>query len=95
MARHGAKVAGIDLVEKPSQIARWHAQDQGGDMRYVCGSAQAWAADHAGRYDVVTCMEMLEDVPQPSFIRRTAATAPPWPPSRPASSTHGRRRESP
>ncbi|NHZ39254.1 bifunctional 2-polyprenyl-6-hydroxyphenol methylase/3-demethylubiquinol 3-O-methyltransferase UbiG [Massilia aquatica] len=68
MARRGASVTGIDLADKPLQIARWHAQDQEVDVNYAYSSAEAWADGHAAQYDVVTCMEMLEHVPQPAAV---------------------------
>ena len=68
MARRGARVTGIDLAEKPLQIARWHAQGQRIDVDYVTSSAEDWAVGHGGQYDIVTCMEMLEHVPQPQAV---------------------------
>lgn len=68
MARRGAKVTGVDLADKPLQIAQQHAQGQNLDLRYMKSSAEGWAASEAGRYDVVTCMEMLEHVPDPQAV---------------------------
>ncbi|MFZ6876190.1 bifunctional 2-polyprenyl-6-hydroxyphenol methylase/3-demethylubiquinol 3-O-methyltransferase UbiG [Undibacterium sp. Di27W] len=68
MARKGAQVTGIDLADKALQIAQWHAQGQDVDVLYVKSSAESWAQQHAGHYDVITCMEMLEHVPSPSAV---------------------------
>ncbi|MES2320363.1 MAG: bifunctional 2-polyprenyl-6-hydroxyphenol methylase/3-demethylubiquinol 3-O-methyltransferase UbiG [Pseudomonadota bacterium] len=68
MAQRGAAVTGIDLADKPLQIARQHAHGQDVDVSYASSSAEDWAAGHAGNYDVVTCMEMLEHVPQPAAV---------------------------
>ncbi|MBC3919030.1 bifunctional 2-polyprenyl-6-hydroxyphenol methylase/3-demethylubiquinol 3-O-methyltransferase UbiG [Undibacterium sp. CY18W] len=68
MAHRGANVTGIDLADKPLQIAQWHAQAQGVDVRYAKSSAETWAQQQAGQYDVVTCMEMLEHVPSPVAV---------------------------
>lgn len=73
MARKGAKVIGIDLADKPLQIAQWHAQSQDVDVHYAKSSAEAWAAQHAGQYDVITCMEMLEHVPSPAAVIQACA----------------------
>ncbi|MFZ6757838.1 bifunctional 2-polyprenyl-6-hydroxyphenol methylase/3-demethylubiquinol 3-O-methyltransferase UbiG [Undibacterium sp. Ji50W] len=73
MARRGAKVTGIDLADKPLQIAQWHAQAQGVDVYYAKSSAETWAQQHAGQYDVVTCMEMLEHVPSPAAVIQACA----------------------
>jgi 2-polyprenyl-6-hydroxyphenyl methylase/3-demethylubiquinone-9 3-methyltransferase len=73
MARKGAKVTGIDLADKPLQIAQWHAQSQDVDVHYAKSSAEAWAAQHAGQYDVITCMEMLEHVPSPAAVIQACA----------------------
>ena len=67
--RHrGAKVTGIDLAEKPLQIASSHAQGQTIDVRYILSNAEDWAITHGRQYDIVTCMEMLEHVPDPKAV---------------------------
>lgn len=73
MARKGAQVTGIDLADKPLQIAQWHAQDQDVDVHYANSSAETWAQQHAGQYDVITCMEMLEHVPSPAAVIQASA----------------------
>jgi 2-polyprenyl-6-hydroxyphenyl methylase/3-demethylubiquinone-9 3-methyltransferase len=64
MARRGASVTGIDLADKALRIARAHARSGQLDMHYASSSAEDWAVEHGGHYDVATCMEMLEHVPQ-------------------------------
>jgi 2-polyprenyl-6-hydroxyphenyl methylase/3-demethylubiquinone-9 3-methyltransferase len=68
MAHRGAQVTGIDLAEKPLRVAQWHAQSQALEMSYAKSGAETWAQNHAQHYDVVTCMEMLEHVPQPCAV---------------------------
>jgi 2-polyprenyl-6-hydroxyphenyl methylase / 3-demethylubiquinone-9 3-methyltransferase len=79
MALHGADVLGIDLATKPLKVAQLHALEsnvQNLDYREV--SAEALAATSAASYDIVTCMEMLEHVPEPgSIVRACAALARP------------------
>ena len=75
MARKGAEVLGIDLAGKALKVAQLHAleaQTQGVNYREV--SAEALAAEQPERFDVVTCMEMLEHVPDPSSVVRACAT---------------------
>lgn len=74
MARKGAKVTGIDLSEKALKVADLHSLESGVAVRYKLIAAEEMAAQEAGQYDVVTCMEMLEHVPDPSAIVRAAAT---------------------
>ena len=75
MARRGADVLGIDLASKPLKVAQLHALEAGTpsiDYREV--AAEALAAETPGAFDVVTCMEMLEHVPDPSSVVRACAT---------------------
>ena len=75
MARKGAEVLGIDLAGKALKVAQLHAleaQTQGVSYREV--SAEALAAEQPESFDVVTCMEMLEHVPDPSSVVRACAT---------------------
>lgn len=66
MARLGATVKGIDLAEKPLKVAQLHGLESGIKVDYEAIAAEALAEREAGQYDIVTCMEMLEHVPQPS-----------------------------
>lgn len=68
MAHKGARVTGIDLAEKPLQIAQAHADGQPIDVRYRKSSAEDWATAHGEHYDLITCMEMLEHVPDPQAV---------------------------
>ena len=74
MAKKGARVTGIDLSEKALKVADLHSLESGVDVRYELIAAEQMAEREAGRYDVVTCMEMLEHVPDPQAIVRAAAT---------------------
>jgi 2-polyprenyl-6-hydroxyphenyl methylase/3-demethylubiquinone-9 3-methyltransferase len=74
MAKKGADVTGIDLSEKALKVADLHSLESGVQVRYQLIAAEAMAAQEAGQYDVVTCMEMLEHVPDPASIVRAAAT---------------------
>jgi SAM-dependent methyltransferase len=74
MARKGAKVTGIDLSKKALKVADLHSLESGVEVRYKLIAAEDMAAEEAGQYDVVTCMEMLEHVPDPAAIVRAAAT---------------------
>jgi 2-polyprenyl-6-hydroxyphenyl methylase/3-demethylubiquinone-9 3-methyltransferase len=68
MAAAGASVSGIDLSEKALKVARLHLYESGLSVDYQLVSAEDFAAQHAGEFDVVTCMEMLEHVPDPGSI---------------------------
>ncbi len=66
MARLGARVTGIDLSEKGLKVAQLHLLESTLPVRYEMASAEDYAAAHAGEFDVVTCMELLEHVPEPA-----------------------------
>jgi 2-polyprenyl-6-hydroxyphenyl methylase/3-demethylubiquinone-9 3-methyltransferase len=73
MARKGAKVTGIDLSKKALKVADLHSLESGVEVRYKLIAAEDMAAEEPGQFDVVTCMEMLEHVPDPAAIVRAAA----------------------
>ena len=66
MAARGADVSGIDLSEKALRVAQLHLLESRAKVRYEAISAEDLAVREPGRYDVVTCMELLEHVPEPS-----------------------------
>lgn len=66
MAGRGANVTGIDLSEKALGVARLHLFESGLKVDYRLVSAEAFADERPGHYDIVTCMEMLEHVPDPA-----------------------------
>lgn len=68
MARKGAKVTGIDLADDLLQVARLHALEGGVEVDYLLQSAEQHVVDHAGEYEIVACMEMLEHVPDPTAV---------------------------
>jgi 2-polyprenyl-6-hydroxyphenyl methylase/3-demethylubiquinone-9 3-methyltransferase len=65
MARHGAEVTGIDLGEKGLKVAQLHLLESGLSVEYRHVSAEGLSEQQPGHFDVVTCMEMLEHVPDP------------------------------
>jgi 2-polyprenyl-6-hydroxyphenyl methylase/3-demethylubiquinone-9 3-methyltransferase len=74
MARKGAQVLGIDLATKSLKVAQLHALEAQTDgVRYREVSAEALAAEAPGTFDVITCMEMLEHVPDPASIVRACS----------------------
>jgi 2-polyprenyl-6-hydroxyphenyl methylase/3-demethylubiquinone-9 3-methyltransferase len=68
MAAQGAKVTGIDLAEASLEVARLHALKTQIKVEYHKSTAEAFAAQHKEQFDLVTCMEMLEHVPDPASI---------------------------
>jgi 2-polyprenyl-6-hydroxyphenyl methylase/3-demethylubiquinone-9 3-methyltransferase len=75
MARRASHVTGVDLATRPLGVARLHAMESGVEnIEYREIAAEALAAEAPGRFDVVTCMEMLEHVPDPSSVVRACAT---------------------
>lgn len=74
MARKGADVLGIDLASKALRVAQLHALEaQTPNVRYREVSVEALASEQPGSFDVVTCMEMLEHVPDPASVVRACA----------------------
>lgn len=68
MAAANARVTGIDMADGPLSVARLHLHESGSDIDYRQSTAEDLAAAEAGEYDVVTCLEMLEHVPDPSQV---------------------------
>lgn len=74
MARKGADVTGIDLASKSLRVAQLHALETGTpNIQYREVSVEALAQEQPASFDVVTCMEMLEHVPDPSSVARACA----------------------
>lgn len=73
LALRGADVSGIDMGEAPLKVARLHALESGVNINYRRIPVEELAQQEAGQYDIVTCMEMLEHVPDPSSIIRACA----------------------
>lgn len=73
MAKQGAQVTGIDLALRALKIARLHSLESGVKVAYHHCSAEEFAAQHPQQFDVVTCMEMLEHVPDPASVVNACA----------------------
>ena len=73
IAQSGADATGIDLSEKALKVAELHALEVGANLTYRSISAEALAAEQPEQYDVVTCMEMLEHVPDPASVVQACA----------------------
>ncbi|MCW5575994.1 MAG: bifunctional 2-polyprenyl-6-hydroxyphenol methylase/3-demethylubiquinol 3-O-methyltransferase UbiG [Burkholderiales bacterium] len=73
MAARGARVTGIDLAEKPLKVAQLHLLESGLDVAYRNIAVEALAQEMPHSFDVVTCMEMLEHVPDPASVVRACA----------------------
>jgi 2-polyprenyl-6-hydroxyphenyl methylase/3-demethylubiquinone-9 3-methyltransferase len=75
MARKGAQVLGADLAERSLKVAQLHAMEAGIDnVRYREVAAETLADEQPGQFDIVTCMEMVEHVPDPAAIVAACAT---------------------
>jgi 2-polyprenyl-6-hydroxyphenyl methylase/3-demethylubiquinone-9 3-methyltransferase len=68
MAADGARVTGIDASPQTLGAARLHLYQSGLEIDYQESTAEEWAATHAGQYDLVTCMELIEHVPDPASV---------------------------
>jgi len=73
MAQRGADVTGIDMGEAPLAVARLHKHESGVQVDYHQSTAEAFASAYPAKFDVVTCMEMLEHVPDPSSVIQACA----------------------
>ena len=73
MAARGARVTGIDLADKPLKVAQLHSRESGQEVDYRLISAESLAQESPHAFDVVTCMEMLEHVPDPAATVRACA----------------------
>ena len=74
LAARGASVTGIDLGEKALGVARLHQLESGSNVDYRLVSAEAFAAEAPAAFDLVTCMELLEHVPDPASIVTACAS---------------------
>lgn len=68
MAARGAQVTGIDMGEMPLRVAELHTLESGVQVDYRRSSAEAFAEEQPGAFDVITCMELLEHVPEPASV---------------------------
>lgn len=66
MALRGAKVTGIDMGDAPLEVAKLHSLESGVNVDYQKTTAEQFAATHPEQFDIVTCLEMLEHVPDPA-----------------------------
>ncbi len=73
MAQRGATVTGIDMGEKPLAVARLHLHESKLDIDYQKSTAEDFAEQHPAQYDIVTCLEMLEHVPDPGSVINACA----------------------
>ena len=74
MAVRGAGVTGIDLAKKSLKVAQLHSLESGVTVDYRCVAVEELAAEAPASFDVVTCMEMLEHVPDPQSVLRSCAS---------------------
>jgi 2-polyprenyl-6-hydroxyphenyl methylase/3-demethylubiquinone-9 3-methyltransferase len=68
LAEKGAVVTGIDIAEKALSVAKLHLHESGCNVNYQHTTAESWAQEHTDSADIVTCMEMLEHVPDPASV---------------------------
>ena len=74
LARAGANTTGIDMAPKPLQVAKLHQHESELEIDYQQSTIEAYAADHPGEFDVITCLEMLEHVPSPDSVIEACRT---------------------
>ena len=73
LAQRGASVTGIDMGDAPLAVANLHKLESGVTVNYQKSTAEHFAEDHAATFDIVTCLEMLEHVPDPSSVVKACA----------------------
>ena len=73
LAHRGAVVTGIDMGEAPLSVARLHQLESGVTVDYQQSTAESMAGRRAGEFEIVTCLEMLEHVPDPSTVIQACA----------------------
>jgi len=73
MAKRGAEVRGIDLAQAGIEVAREHAAEAGITVDYACRDVEQLAAEEPAGFDVVTCLELLEHVPDPEMLLKSCA----------------------
>jgi len=73
LAQRGASVTGIDMGDAPLAVANLHKLESGVSVNYQKSTAEHFAEDHAATFDIVTCLEMLEHVPDPSSVVKACA----------------------
>ncbi len=73
LAQQGARVTGIDMAELSLEVARMHLHESELDIDYQLSTAEAFAESNASAFDIVTCLEMLEHVPDPASIIKSAS----------------------
>ena len=72
LALKGARVTGIDMAELSLKVARLHLHESGLDIDYQLSTVEAFAEQHEAQFDIVTCLELLEHVPDPASIITSA-----------------------
>lgn len=73
LAQRGATVVGIDMGEAPLEVARLHQRESELNIDYIKTTAEDFVQSHKGKFDVVTCLEMLEHVPDPASTIKACA----------------------
>ena len=73
LSQRGARVTGIDMGEAPLEVAKLHTIESGAKIDYRQITAEALADEEPGKYDIVTCLEMLEHVPDPASVVKACA----------------------
>lgn len=74
LAKLGANVTGIDMNKSVIEVANLHQLESGTEVEYIHTSAEVIAEQRAGQFDIVTCLEMLEHVPDPASVVKACAT---------------------